>query len=298
MTIKQRLAAWYQASRPPFYIATAAPLALGFILAGQDTGHWRIGRFLLVNLACFMIHLATNLADDLFDHLLGADSGESIGGSRVVQQGLITIRQLAWALFVLYFLGLLCAIALIHASGQAGLWAFAWFAFLSSLFYVAPPIKYGYRGLGELLVFLNMGVVMVGGSYWVLAETWRWYVLFYAFPVGLMVANILYFQSLPDMKTDAAVGKRTLAVRLGKRRAHLVFRLWWAATHAGLLALWPLGLASPLILLCLTTLPLLIKTDRLIAQTDDWLQLDAHGHLVRKMYLINAAVLIIAVIWR
>ena len=293
--LKQRLGAWYQASRPPFYIATLVPLVLGLVLAEQETGQWRMGRFLLVNLGAFAVHLATNLADDLFDHLLGADAGESIGGSRVIQQGLITVRELAWALFILYALALVTALVLVDVSGQTGVWVLAVFAGLSSLFYVAPPIKYGYRGLGELSVFLNMGVVMVGGTFWVLAEQWDWRMIWYSLPVGLMVANILYFQSLPDMKTDRRVGKHTLAVLLGRQRAAVAFRLWWAAVYASLVSLALTGLAHWPIWCCLATVPLFLRADRLIRTTEDWLELDGHGHLIRKLYMLNGLFLILSV---
>ncbi len=294
MNGKKRLRAWYQASRPPFYIATLVPLTLGLVLAAQDTGQWRLGRFFLVNLGAFMVHLATNLADDLFDHLLGADAGESIGGSRVIQEGLISPAALVCALIVLYTGALAVAVSLIHMSGQYVLWGFILFSAFSSIFYVAPPIKYGYRGLGELSVFLNMGLIMVGGAYLVQAQAWRWDLILYSMPVGLMVANILFFQNLPDMKTDRAVGKYTLAVRLGKQWSRTVFRLWWVLVYISLIGLFFTGLTNALVWCCLLTLPLLFKVDRLIGAADDWVTLDRHGHLVRKMYLINGAFLILA----
>lgn len=291
-----RLKAWYQASRPPFYIATVIPLVLGWVLAVQDAGEWRFGRFFLVNLGAFMVHLATNLADDLFDHILGADAGDSIGGSRVVQEGKITLGQLAWSLVILYSAALVIAAALIKSSGQAGLWGFVVFAALSSLFYVAPPIKYGYRGLGELSVFINMGLIMVGGAYWVQAEAWNWKVIWPAIPVGLMVANILYFQSLPDMATDEKAGKITLAVRLGKEGAEAAFKAWWIITYISIILLNMIGMAGLLAWACLLTIPLYLKTARLIHETEDWLDLDAHGHLVRKLYMTNGVIIILSVI--
>jgi len=293
---RRRLRAWYQASRPPFYIATASPLVLGLVLAAKATGDWYIGRFIMFNLGAFMVHLATNLADDLFDHLQGTDAGDSIGGSRVIQEGTISTTELVWALAILYLAALAVAYIMIQYTGQPGLWLLVAFAGMSSLFYVAPPIKYGYLGLGELVVFLNMGLVMVGGIYCVMTEQWRWDVLWYGLPIGLMVANILYYQSLPDMKTDARVGKRTLAVRLGKPKAALVFRLWWAATYLSLIGLWVAGLTSWLVWASLLTLPLFFKASRLIRTTEDWLDLDQHGHLVRKLYLANAVVLILSVV--
>jgi 1,4-dihydroxy-2-naphthoate octaprenyltransferase len=293
--LKRRLGAWWRASRPPYYIATVAPLLLGFVLAHDDTGQWRVGRFLLVNLGAFMVHLATNLADDLFDHILGADAGDSIGGSRGIQRGLIAPRELAWALVALFSASFLVAVVLVRMSGRPELWGLVLFAALSSLFYVAPPVKYGYRGLGEASAFINMGPIMVGGAYLVLAEAWTWDLIWYSLPIGLMVANILYFQSLPDMETDRRVGKYTLAVRLGKMWAHRLFRLWWLAIYLSLISLYFINLTDWLVYFSVLTLPLFFKVDRLIRTTDDWVDLDRHGHLIRKMYLINSALLILAV---
>jgi 1,4-dihydroxy-2-naphthoate octaprenyltransferase len=279
-------------------VATAVPLVLGFVLAGRDTGRWLWGRFFFVLFGAFVVHLATNLANDLFDHLQGADAGESIGGSRVIQQGLIPPGQLAYALVLLYAAGLGAAAGLIRVSGMDGLWVLIFFSFISSLFYVAPPIRYGYRGWGEAAVFLNMGFVMVAGTYMVLAETWRWALIPYSAPVGFMVANILYYQSLPDMSTDRAVGKRTLAVRLGPQRAVWGFRLGWLAVYflAGFNV--AVGLAGPITLAGFASLWFFFRTDRLIRTTRDERDLDRHGHLVRKMYLIWGLALILGAVIR
>jgi 1,4-dihydroxy-2-naphthoate octaprenyltransferase len=268
------------------------PLVLGWVLAVQDSGEWRVGRFLLVNLGAFMVHLATNLANDLFDHVLGADSGDAIGGSRVIQEGLISPHTLAAAIMALYSGAMAAAFIITSAAGRMDVWLLILFSGLSSFFYVAPPIKYGYRGLGEVSVFVNMGLIMVAGTYVIQAEAWRWAVLLYALPVSLMVANILFYQSLPDMPTDEAAGKYTLAVRLGKKGARTAFRIWWTATYLTLIMLYFTGLTGPLAWLSLLTVPIFLKTDRIIGAAQDWVELDKHGHLVRKLYLSNGSILI------
>ncbi len=288
---------WWQASRPPFYIATLAPLILGFTAAVKYTGQYHWGLFALILFGSFVVHLATNLANDLFDHVQGVDAGPNIGGSRVIQEGKISPRALGLALVVLYGLGLGSAALIVHLSGETFLWALIVFAALSSFFYVAPPVKYGHRALGELFVFLNMGLIMTGGTYLALAGGWDRRVLALALPVAFMVAGILYYQSLPEIETDLAAGKHTLANVLGKSRAALVFTLWWPLVWLLMINLWLSDLAAWPVWLGLLTSPLHLAAVKKIraAGEGDWLDLDRHGHLVRKLYLINGLILIVAV---
>lgn len=291
--------AWWQASRPPFYIATLVPLTLGFIAAVKFTGQCRWGLFLLILFGSFVVHMATNLANDLFDHVQGVDAGPNIGGSRVLQEGKISARALTIALVVLYSLGLISAIIIVHLSGRPLLWLLIVFAALSSFFYVAPPIKYGHRALGELFVLINMGLIMTGGTYLATSGQWDNRVLALALPVGFMVAGILYYQSLPEIDTDLAVGKHTLANVLGRSRATLAFILWWPLIWLLMINLWLAGLAAWPVVFCLLTFPLHRAAIKKVqaAGEGDWLPLDRHGHLVRKLYFANGVILIASVAW-
>lgn len=93
-------------------------------------------------------------------------------------------------------------------------------------------------------------------------------------PVGLMVTSILYYQSLPDMKTDESVGKRTLAVRLGKGPAFAVLILWLAVVYATIVALLISGLLTRLGLLSLLTIPIFFRLVGIVRRTKDWIFLD------------------------
>ena len=232
LSARQKCRAWWQACRPPFFITAAIPvtlaLALAFRVQGQVTpGQW--GVWLLLLLGCFLGLTIANFANDLFDHILGVDEGENIGGSRVIQAGLISPRQLSAALLLLIPATLVVGAALIFSLPPAlrpGLWAATLFAVASAVFYVAPPIRYGHRALGELFVCLNMGLIMVTAGATLLLGRFDLRSLALALPVGLMVAGVLYYQSLPEIETDLAAGKHTLANRLGKDKAALVFKLW------------------------------------------------------------------------
>jgi 1,4-dihydroxy-2-naphthoate polyprenyltransferase len=286
MMTRETLKSWIQASRPPFFIATFIPLAAGWSLAGQQ-GQWHPWLMLLVTLGAFMMHLATNLADDYFDQLQGTDAGESIGGSRVIQEGKITPRQILAAMIVLYIFSILIALYIVIGLKYWGLVTFIALAWFSSFFYVAPPVRYGYHGLGELSVGINMGPIMVVGTYWVIAGHVAWEPFFVSIPIGFMVAVILYYQSLPDMETDRAAHKHTLAVRFGKRYAYYALITFWGLIYLSIAALiltgylfWPASFS-------VVTIPVLIKLLRIIKKTAEWSHLDRYGSYIRIMYFLN-----------
>jgi 1,4-dihydroxy-2-naphthoate polyprenyltransferase len=282
--------AWIQASRPPFFIATLFPLMIGWLLAKGN--NWHTGRFLLVILGSFMVHLATNLANDYFEYHAGADSGDAIGGSRVIQQGKISPVEVLRAIIILYVLSFLVAFYLIFRLHLPGLFPLIIFSFLSSLFYVAPPIRYGYHGLGELLVGINMGPLMVVGTYWVIAGEPGAKPFYVSLPVGLMVASILYYQSLPDMKTDLAAGKHTLAVKLGRSGAFLGLVAFFVLIYASMIALVLTQHLSWPALLCMLSLPVFFKMIHIVKVTEDWVRLDQYGKYVRILYFLISCTII------
>ncbi len=295
---KEKLKAWYQASRPPFYIATFIPLTAGWMLAVRDGAALQAGLFALINLYSVMVHFATNLANDYFDHVLGADSGKSIGGSRVLQEGKISLGELRTSLLILYTGSFILAVGFMWLNNFWILSPFVALSIFSSLFYTAPPIRYGYLGLGELFAGVNMGPVMVLGTYWIMTRSPSLDAFLISLPVGMMVAGILYYQSMPDMETDASVGKRTITVRLGKKWAYNVLILQWAAVYLLMLGLAAAGVISPVAVACLLTVPILIRLLRLIPGIMDWQELNQYGHYIRKLYLLNGIIIIMAIMTR
>ncbi|MDR1242523.1 MAG: prenyltransferase [Deltaproteobacteria bacterium] len=293
----EKAKAWWKALRPPFYIASLVPLLLGYALAGKDTGQWNNFIFSGVLLVSFALHLAANLANDLFDYLQGTDNTDTIGGSGGLVSGKISPREITCVLIFLYLLVFVLTWVGSRLTGLGLLWLITLFAVFSSLFYVAPPIRYGYRALGELFVFLNMGVIMVEGSYYCLTGSFSSRALALSLPVGFMVAGILYFQSLPEIETDQAMGKHTLAGVLGPVRAVFLFTLWWPVIWLLLFTLWLTGACSwPVLAAIALCLPLHWRVCTLVHKASgDWLTLDAYGKFVRMMYLACGIGLIWAV---
>jgi len=283
---KATLMAWIQASRLPFYVATFIPLFIGWIMAIRAEGFVRPFRFLLVFLGSFMVHLLTNLANDYFDHIIGTDSGESIGGSRVIQEGKIAADTMFKVIVSLYVLAFAIAFIIIFGLHLYLLAIPIFFAAFSSYFYVAPPIRYGYHGLGELFVGINMGPIMVVGTYWVITGHPALRPLLVSIPIGLMVASILYYQSLPDMKTDEAVQKHTLAVKLGKRGAFWGLVIFFVLIYLSIATLIAWGLLSWYGFGFLVSVPVVVKLIGIVMRTEDWVLLDQYGKYVRMVYFI------------
>jgi 1,4-dihydroxy-2-naphthoate octaprenyltransferase len=268
-------------------------LALGGVVAWSEGG-WSWIRWAAIFFASFFVHLCTNLANDYFDHAAGVDSGDSIGGSRVIQEGKITPDQIRSALILLYSLALILGLWVVWTSQVWELLLVMPFSFFSSLFYTAPPIRYGYLGLGELFVGINMGPAMVAGTAAALVGGFSARAFWLSAPIGFMVALILYYQSLPDIDTDRASGKRTIAVRLGKPAAIWGFRILAACSLISIILLVAGGVLHPWGLAALVTLAPAWQIDRMIRDAQDWKDLHGRGGRVRLFYLINGLILILA----
>ncbi|MDR2460914.1 MAG: prenyltransferase [Deltaproteobacteria bacterium] len=283
---------WVQASRPAFFVATLFPCGLGFILAWNSPSRPEVSivKFILILIACFLVHLATNIANDFFEYREGIDKQGTIGGSRVLQEGKLSVKAILTGILICYLTAFVLAIIIINVYKNPlaiALWALVLFAALSSFFYVAPPIKYGHRALGELMVFVNMGLIIVVGTFMALTGSFQKDVVAIALPLSFMVASILYFQSLPEIVTDELAGKKTLAGVLGKEGASLVYLLWYPVVWLLILVLYLCGKLSAWALLALLTVPIHIFAYLKIRRADDWLTLDKSGYLVRLLYVGN-----------
>lgn len=290
---RETLKAWYQASRPPFFIATLIPLILGARIAALD-GHFNSLLFAVVILASFFVHLNTNLTNDYFEY--ENDSRDlAIGGSRGLQNGLISMAQMKRVIIIFYILAFLAGLYILFVTHCMAILLLATFAFLSSLFYTAPPLRLGYRGLGEITVGINMGPVMVLGTYLVMLQHFSAKALLLSLPIGIMVAMILFYQSLPDMNADEAIGKRTLAVRSGRKGSVIILNAAAASVYFFVMYFVSQGLLSYTALASIITFPFITQTTRLLINSEDWIPLHEKGHLVRLFYLINGLIIILTV---
>jgi 1,4-dihydroxy-2-naphthoate octaprenyltransferase len=168
-------------------------------------------------LVALLLQVLANFANDLSDFRRGADTPDRQGPMRVTAAGLVTERQLEVAIGITIALAGLVGLYLVWVGG-AVLLVLGVLAVVAALAYTGGPFPYGYRALGEVFVFLFFGFVAVAGTAYLQALRFDALFLVVSIPPGALITAILVVNNLRDIPTDAAAGKRTLAVRLGRRR--------------------------------------------------------------------------------
>jgi len=210
-----RLEVWLLAIRPRTLPAAVAPVVVGTALAGTH-GVARPLPALAALLGALLIQVATNLANDYFDFVRGADNEERLGPVRVTQAGLLSPRAVRAGTAATLGGAFLVGIYLVAVGGWP-IVVIGLAALLCAVIYTGGPFPLAYHGLGDVFVFLFFGPVAVGGTYWVQAGAWSWEFVTAGAALGLLITAILVVNNLRDREGDARVGKRTLAVRLGVR---------------------------------------------------------------------------------
>ena len=208
---------WWLAIRPATLPASTAGVVVGIgaALAVGATFRWDTALGCLA--VALLLQVLSNLANDLSDFRKGADTPDRAGPTRVAAAGFVSQRQMEVAIALVIGLAGIVGLWLVYVGGPV-LLALGVLAVISALAYTGGPLPYGYRGLGEVFVFVFFGLVAVAGTAYLQALRFEPVFLLAAVPVGALTAAILVVNNLRDIPTDRAAGKRTLAVRLGRAR--------------------------------------------------------------------------------
>jgi 1,4-dihydroxy-2-naphthoate octaprenyltransferase len=161
--------------------------------------------------------------------------------------------------------------------------------------YTAGPWPYGYRGLGDVFVFVFFGLLAVAGTYFVQAGELSGEVVAAAVPVALTVTAILNVNNVRDIDTDRRAGKLTLAVRLGRRLARWQFVATLAAAYVVAAALWLLGDFPAWVLLSWLTAPLAVSPVRAVLGSEDGPSLNRALRETARLHLVFGLLLAIGV---
>jgi 1,4-dihydroxy-2-naphthoate octaprenyltransferase len=249
---------WLAGTRPRTLPAAVVPVLIG---SGVAAGYvkfspWRAALALLVALA---LQVGVNFANDYSDGIRGSDSaGRRVGPMRLVGSGRASPRQVKLAAFGC-FLVACCAGLVLAAVTSWWLVAGGALAVAAAWFYTGGPRPYGYRGLGEVSVFVFFGVAAVAGTAFVQMGRLSWLGLAASVPAGLLSCALLMINNLRDIRSDSESGKVTLAVRIGDARSRTAY-LWFLLVPFALAAL--IAFARPFALLALLALPLTLAPVR------------------------------------
>lgn len=261
---------WIEASRPRTLPAALVPVAAGTAAAVTLGATLAWGRAALALLVALALQVAVNFANDLFDGVAGIDTDERVGPRRVVAAGLVAPERMKGALLVV--LGVAGAAGLVLAVlTSPWLLLVGGAAIAATLGYSGGERPYASRALGEVSVFLFFGLVATVGSAFVQSGRIDLLAVLVAVPVGLLSVGLLMINNVRDVDTDAATGKRTLAVRLGARTYGHAFG-WLLIAAFVLLVPVALVAGSAWPLLSAATLPLLAdvaRRSRTAARTED-----------------------------
>ena len=267
MSVNQKLGAWWLAARPKTLAAGLAPVLVGTAVA-HTHGGIRVLPALAAALGSLLIQIATNLANDYFDHKKGADTEDRLGPSRAVQQGWISPNAMLTATILTLIAALGVGVFLIQIGG----WPIAAIGVASlvcAIAYTGGPYPLAYIGLGDVFVFLFFGLAAVVGTTWVQTHSAPPAAWIGGAAVGMLATAILVVNNLRDRHTDAAANKRTLAVRWGGDAARIEHGAMIAGAYllvtAGALCSW---VPWPSTIGALCTLPLAISEIKAVRVKD------------------------------
>jgi len=289
---------WLMAARPRTLPAAIAPVLVGTAAAVEWAGELpRPLAFVAALVGSIFIQIGTNLANDYSDARRGADTADRLGPVRVTSAGLVAPQRVLVATWVAFGVAIACGIYLTVVAGIVILLIGA-LSIAAGVLYTGGPRPYGYAGLGEVFVFLFFGLVAVNGSYYVQVEQLDALPLGLSIAVGFLATAILVVNNVRDIETDRRAGKNTLAVRMGRANAVVLYRLLVLGAYVVLPVALVAGDASLLPLIAFLSLPLAVRPLRLMSNRTDGPSLNvalaATGALLGAFSLLVSLGLLIA----
>ncbi len=216
-----RTGAWVAAIRPKTLPVGAAPILVGCGFA------YRYGVFdplpaFAALFGALLIQIGTNLANDYYDHKRGADNPQRLGPARASASGWIQPTTVLGAAITAFGLSALLGLYLVYESGWPIL-VVGIVSILSGYLYTGGPYPLGYHGWGDLFVFIFFGIIATTGTYYVQEPTIPHGVVLAGAAMGFLATAVLVVNNLRDIDTDRAAGKRTLAVKIGRRATQVEY---------------------------------------------------------------------------
>ncbi len=238
-TFTEKIRKYFLAARPAFLTASVVPVLVGSAagFAATQTFDWLL--FILAVISIMLLHSGANLANDYYDHISGNDWVNKnptpfSGGSRFIQDGVLSAKSILGLSIACLAIGAAIGMIIVLLAKSVFIFVLGVIGCLGGFFYTAPPLKLGYRSLGEVVIGFLFGILPVTGSFYLQAGTFDWLILLPAGIVAILIFLVILINEFADKDADAAVKKRTLVVIFGVEAAVWIYRT--AVTASYLLA--------------------------------------------------------------
>ncbi|MDD5064053.1 MAG: 1,4-dihydroxy-2-naphthoate octaprenyltransferase [Phycisphaerae bacterium] len=234
--MKSKLLILFLATRPKFLTASIAPVLVGSALGFAISGSFSLHLFILALLAIMALHAGANVANDYFDHIsrndwLNQNPTPFSGGRRFIQDGILSPKATLLLSLLVFTTGAILGTIIFLLTQSVFILALGLIGLLGGFFYTAPPLRLGYRSIGEPAIALLFGLLPVYGSYYLQTQTIGIIPLIPSVIVGILIFLVILINEFQDVAADAAVNKRTLVVRFGVPASIWIYRIALASSY-------------------------------------------------------------------
>lgn len=298
-----KLKSWISASR-----LRTLPLSISGTVVGSSyayfLGYFDVTIFLLIAATTLSFQILSNLANDYGDGIKGTDNNDRLGPERALQSGAISPKQMRYAIIMNVFVSVGLALCLVWVSlgsdqllssllfiGLGGLSIYA------AITYTVGKSAYGYRALGDLMVFLFFGLLSVFGTFFLFSKQIDWRLILPASTIGFLSAAVLNLNNMRDLDSDMKSNKLTLAGVLGIVRAKIYhFTLVLLAIISMIFFQWMMQFSKLVLLSWIAFIPLLFHLKAVYnikypKQFDPHLKLVALSTFVMSLLFASALII-------
>lgn len=256
----RRFSTYVEIARPFSFTASVTPVAVGGALAAVY-GLFDATLFLAALLGAVMLHVGTNVTNEIFDVRKGVDTITSPRASHALLKGRLDEREAFGLVVAVFAVATLVGITLITVRGLP-IVGLGLLGLVGGYTYTAPPFEYKFHALGLPLVFLLMGPLMVGGTYFAITGQLTPEIFWASLPVGLLATAILHGNEWRDISEDARVGAATFANRFGRRASYWTYVALVVGAYMAIALGVALAVLPVLAVLAVLSLPFLVRVIR------------------------------------
>lgn len=261
-SVKEWFVTWFKAARAPFLIISLLPSLLGGAIAAYVQGAIDVPALIIAAIGIVMAHSAADFVDDYFDFKKGnlGNKIQQFHDSPLID-GKVTVNQVLVAIAICLLLAFAAGLYLLVEIGMPVL-VMTLIGLFIVLFYTSPPVRLNYRGLGETMLFLAFGPLIVVGVYYVLLREFAAAPLVVSLMPGIFTMNVGLVSNTFDHDDDVKSGKRTIPVRFGQASAVRLLAVDSVVAYAAIVVGVLLGLLPAWTLASLLTIPLALNVVR------------------------------------